>query len=110
MPVVEESHEWIDVRSASSTPRNDLIRHDRNWIFDIVERAIWLDDKSKRKLRLLEERMSSGYRVECGSDIFRRAICEWRRSYTGLQRVVRATLSWQSGELTFAGRIIGGGG
>ena len=63
MAMIKKISKRIDVRPAAPTPGDDLIWDNRNRIFDIVQRAVWLDDKRKRKLRLLEKGMCSGDRV-----------------------------------------------
>ena len=49
-----------------------------------MERGIWLDDKCKGKLGLLEQRVGGGHRIERRSNIFGGTVGCWRRCYTGV--------------------------
>lgn len=50
MSMVEESDVWINIRSTPSATGNDLVLDNGNWIINIMEGSVWLDDESKREL------------------------------------------------------------
>lgn len=64
VPMIKECHEGINVGSATATTRDNLIWDHWDLVFRIMERSIWLDDKSERQLGFLEERVSGGNSVE----------------------------------------------
>jgi hypothetical protein len=71
MSLIQEGDIRVDVRSATSATRDDLVLHNRNGILIIVERAVGLDDERKRQLGLLEEGMCCGNSVEGRPEISR---------------------------------------
>jgi hypothetical protein len=77
--MVKEGDIGINVGPTPSATGNDLILYDGNWVVNIMERSIWLDDESKWKLRFLEEGVCGRNRIESRTDVFWGAICIWRR-------------------------------
>jgi len=48
--VVKEGDIGIDIGPTPSATGNDLILNDRDWVVNIMERSVWLNNKSKWKL------------------------------------------------------------
>ena len=87
MTVVEEGDKWIDVGTASSATRNDLIWNNRDWVLNIMQGCVRLNDEREGEFGLLEERVSRGHSIQGRSNIFRRAVSIRRWSYACLLRV-----------------------
>lgn len=85
MAVVHECDVWVDVGSAASAARNNLVLNNRDIVFVVVERAVGLDNEGERKLRLLQQRVGRGNSIESRTDIFGRAVGRLGASDAGLE-------------------------
>ena len=112
MALIQKRHKWVDIRSASSASRDDLIWDDGNGIFGIMQCCIRLDDKREGEFRFLEKRMIRRDCVQSGPHVLGRAVRIRRRVDTCLRLDISDvfTLKDDMYELTFGGRMIGGGG
>jgi hypothetical protein len=80
MSLVQEGDIWVNVGSTTSATRDDLVLHNRHGILIIMKRAVGLDNKRKRQLGLLEERVGCGNGVEGRPEISRGTVGVWGRS------------------------------
>jgi hypothetical protein len=64
MSVVEESDIWVNVCTATTAARNNLVVNNRDIILIVMQRSIRLDNEREWKLRFLEDGVGAGDSVE----------------------------------------------
>lgn len=115
MTLVQEDHVRVDISPTSSTPSYHLILNNGHRIVDVVKGGIWLNDEGKWQFRLLKQGMRSRDCIYGRPDIFGRAVRIGRLGDTSLLRESALDMDYRyakniSTELTFGGKMQGGGG
>ena len=87
MAMVKEGDEGIDIGSAATAARDDLIGDDGDGVLGIVEGGIRLNDKGERQFGLLQKRVGGGHGVQGRADVLGGAIGVGRGVHTGLGEV-----------------------
>jgi len=84
--MVQEGDEGVDVGSASSAARDNLVLNNGDWVVQIVEGGVWLNNEREGKLALLEQAVGCRHGVQRRSNILGRTVGIWGRSDAGIGR------------------------